>query len=620
MGQHHHALNLPEVLFQIGCHLDSLDDVVACSLVCKSFRASFEPFLWINIHLGITFGLDTEVRRQEPMARSIFFRSYSIPRVGEDVQEARRDRILQGFQRRAPWIQALSIWGYSRSRQLRFGGYTGINTLYGDEPDNIYCNDCETLLMQNLVSLRSLTLLRWGERNEGCYQVQPLLRLFTACAQHPNLTTLRIQESEITRRDLEALWGVCRQLEILELSDVEMKDTSTLFTHSLQSQVGPYPTFQEQVSMPVGHNLSNETSTNSPTPAIATTTAAVRLPKLRELTLERIDMDSEYQLEQILLHCPLLKTLIWRTDYSLPFMERFCEYFAARTWPCLDWIEINNIERYVTDQEHAILLQSAPRPFRRLYVNISSLEEQTFNLYRERGHIATLTKIDLTRTAVAQLPGSDTLVSKQVQEVLESCPMLEHIVAGMLNTEDIIQGRPWVCHQLRIFEVPINSHEWDREREHSKYSEDEKNLCRQIFERLGQLNRLTSLNMGRNPCHWSTQIKLTGLPFRLKMGLGYLSTLKNLKRLEFHGSMNIRIGDVEWMMQHWKNLRMITGDLTVKWTKTRGGEPDERTTLVIETLRARGVRFMTSIIFGCSYYDPLREVGSEDESESEDAQ
>ncbi|KAG0195751.1 hypothetical protein BGX31_005860, partial [Mortierella sp. GBA43] len=198
----------------------------------------------------------------------------------------------------------------------------------------------------------------------------------------------------------------------------------------------------------------------------------------------------------------------------------------------------------------------------------------------------------------------------QVQEVLESCPMLEHIVAGMLNTEDIIQGRPWVCRQLRKFEVPINSHEWDREREQNKYSEDEKNLCHQIFERLGQLNRLTSLNMGRNPCHWSThQIKLTGLPFRLKMGLGYLSTLKNLEILEFHGSMKVRIGDMEWMMQHWKNLRMITGDLTVKWTKTRGGEPDERTTLVIETLRARGVRFVTSIIFGSSYYDPLSEDG-----------
>ncbi|KAI8352414.1 hypothetical protein B0O80DRAFT_499706 [Mortierella sp. GBAus27b] len=608
MAQHHHALNLPEVLFQIARQLDSHEDVVACSLVCKSFRASFEPYLWMNVHLEFA---NTKLRgtyRQDPLTRVITLPPWPVRyRQHEQGQVSlEEDRILNGLQRVAPWIRSLAVLDHSFPGQLRLGDRcTGITSLYiagipcDERFHETYWNDCEALLTQNSAGLRSLTLVSWTGCNGYYYDGQPLWRPLLTCVQHANLTTLRIKYGGISKRKLEAFLRIYWQLEILELMGVHIQNTPTHSSHNSPSQVGHELMFEEQVSTSVIDSLTDETSTSSSTPAIATTTT-VRLPKLRELTLDMNDVDSEYQLEQILLHCPLLQILVWRTARSNSHVRRFCEYLAAQTWPCLDWIEIESGEGCTTDQEHALLLQSAPRPFRCLDANTRSLEEQTFNLYRDRGHFATLTKIDLRESMALSLPpppGSSviTVISRRVQEVLESCPALEHMVAVILNGQDIIQGKPWVCRRLRKFEVMINmqlsdnSHTRDRKRKRFKYTDEDKRQCYQIFEQLGQLSQLTVLDMR---LYWSRWIRRSGikaisLPLRLRMGLGYLSTLRNLEVIGYHGSQEIRVGDLEWMLQHWTKLQKIQGTLSVKWSRTSEGVPDERSRLVMETLKAR---------------------------------
>ncbi|KAI8352418.1 hypothetical protein B0O80DRAFT_499710 [Mortierella sp. GBAus27b] len=606
MAQHHHALNLPEVLFRIGRHLESLEDVVACSLVCKSFRASFEPYLWMNVQLWYSHVASEEERRQEPMARFISLRNSRIGVAKEEVQ--RRDRIVHGLQRIAPWIRSLAVHTHYLPPQLRLGDRcTGINDLLitgvplNYQFDETYWNECEALLRQNSACLRSLTLVAYDGSYYQDDSAQPLWKLFLVCAQHTNLTTLRIRESTISEQGLEALWRICWQLEILELTDVTITDISTPSSHNDPNQAGH--DFEEQVSTSVGHSLANGTSTNWSTPAIATT-ATVRLPKLRELTLERLEISSEHQLEQILLHCPLLQILIWKSGYYDHIIERFCDHFAARAWPCLDWIEIQSEVRYVTGQEHTLLLQSAPRPFRLLDVDIASLEEQTFTLYREHGHFTTLTKIDLTQSAFTSLPlppgpSSIAVPSKQVQEVLESCPMLEHIIAPMVTAQDITQGKPWVCHRLKTFRVMIGmefsgkSHVQEGQRTRLKYSEDDKTLCHQIFERLGQLTQLTVLDMGPEQQRWVLRfhIETASLPLRLRMGLGHLSTLRNLETIGYRGVQRIRLGDLKWMLQHWNKLQEIVGEqLSVKWPMTPRGMPDERSKSVMRSLKAREVQ------------------------------
>ncbi|KAG0203004.1 hypothetical protein BGX31_003488, partial [Mortierella sp. GBA43] len=346
--------------------------------------------------------------------------------------------------------------------------------------DETYWSECESLLKQNLASLQSLTLMGWSRVNS---QEQPLWKPLLACSQHINLTTLRIRESKILKRDLEAFWRICRQLEILELTWVSMEDISNWIYGS------------SPLVMNHGHNSPSRLA------------SFMRLPKLRELSLDRVLMESDQQLEQLILQCPLLQMLIWEGCHSETSMMWFCDYFAAQIWPYLDWIEITNRERPITEQEHEHLLKVSPRSFRRLGVNIMSFEQQTFNLYRERCHFTTLTKMDLSPSSpnwTEVLPRSPviTLISKRVQEVLESCPMLEYIRAMAITAQDITQGKPWVCHRLKMFEVMIHvelggeKHVQEEERTgRIKYTKDYRTLCHQIFERLGQLDQLIVLDM-----------------------------------------------------------------------------------------------------------------------------
>ncbi|KAG0223275.1 hypothetical protein B0O80DRAFT_499702 [Mortierella sp. GBAus27b] len=623
MAQHHHALNIPEVLFRIGRHLESPDDVVACSLVCKNFHTSFEPYLWMNIHIECFNAIQKwSLRSVEPLARFVSLG----PRYWEMHQKelgrtARQDRHLQGLQRIAPWIRALTIWEHVIPGQLKLGDQcSGINTLsitgvpHNNLFDETYWDDCEALLKQNSACLRSLTLVSWGNRYGNPFAGQPLWRPLLACAQYTNLNTLRIRTSRVTIHGWEAFLGICQQLEVLELTDMDMEDVATLLSrssgtgttshgHNSPSQIGYDLTNEEQVPTSATHTPSQGASSNWPTNTMATTSQ--RLPHLRRLILDEIDINCEHQLEQFIVHSPLLRTLIWNATFSQSCWERFCNNLAARTWPCLDWIEIKREDRPITSQEHTLLIQSAPQPLRRLDVNIRDLEEHTFNLYRERGHFRTLTNVNLARpmfTSLASSLGSSVIAvaSKQVQEVLESCPMLERITAMTITAQDIIQGKPWACRRLKEFEVMINMESsgdncaQEGKRTGIKYTKDYRTQCHQVFERLGQLKELTVLDMKlcderRYP---DLNVKFASPPLRLTMGLGHLSTLRKLEVIGYHGPQEIRLADMEWMLQHWKKLRRIIGGiLSMRCSKTLEGVPDDRSRLVMKTLKAQQVQF-----------------------------
>ncbi|KAI8352422.1 hypothetical protein B0O80DRAFT_530350, partial [Mortierella sp. GBAus27b] len=122
-AQRPHALSVPEVLFEIARYLETINDLIACSLVCKNFHAAFEPYIWTNIHLGRppTLGRWRE-RHQEPLTRFVNLK----PRHGDVHQKelghtTRQERILQGLQRIAPWIRSLAVRGHSFPRQWRLG-------------------------------------------------------------------------------------------------------------------------------------------------------------------------------------------------------------------------------------------------------------------------------------------------------------------------------------------------------------------------------------------------------------------------------------------------------------------------------------------------------------------
>ncbi|KAG0202689.1 hypothetical protein BGX31_003533, partial [Mortierella sp. GBA43] len=366
-------------------------------------------------------------------------------------------------------------------------------------------NACEALVRQNSNSLRSLTLIEWRE----CFgdPLRPIWSPLHTCAQHSNLSTLKMQCGTLRAQDLVAFLTICQQLEILELTAMDMTALLVSSNESSTESEG-------------GVHHENRLS-------LSTTSAAVRFPKLRELTLDKIKLIPKYLIKEFILHCPMLHTLVWRLNGGKFSLNDFCDYFEAQSWPYLDSLVITGHSNALGIQEHIRFLQSIKRPFKLMDLRIWVIDERSFDLLRQGGHFETLTKINLaTHFLIVDqqesiIDGTQAIASKRIMEVLESCPSLEHIVAKEVKGQDIIDSKPWACHRLKTFEVLISMDLPEQSTTRVLYTEDEKRQCHQVFERLSQLRRLKVLNM-RNQylgC-WERYLRRSPvcIPLDLRMG------------------------------------------------------------------------------------------------------
>lgn len=134
-------------------------------------------------------------------------------------------------------------------------------------------------------------------------------------------------------------------------------------------------------------------------------------------------------------------------------------------------------------------------------------------------------------------------------KLLKSCPLLTNIHGGPpILASDIIRDKaPWVCTKLQTFKLYIivsNSH----------ISTE----SRAVFERLAELEYLTELSIGPS-MRWCIGF-VQGLDLTLASGLGQLSTLTRLTKLEFSlAKQNMSSEDVAWMKTHWKRLESVLG-------------------------------------------------------------
>ncbi|KAI8345562.1 hypothetical protein B0O80DRAFT_534262 [Mortierella sp. GBAus27b] len=575
-----HALGLPEITFRVAQYLDR-DDFTACSLVCKSFYASFASYLWENIRLGVLPASEKKrAQNQEPLAKFISPDAKILYDFPQEQQSSQQHEILQLLHRIAPWIRSLSL----------YSAYFAFNWTPGDQCNNLHSlllslptfampsgetswNACEALVRQNSNSLRSLTLIEWRE----CFgdSVRPIWSPLHTCAQHSNLTTLKMQRGTLRAQDLEAFLTICQQLEILELTAMDM--TALLV-----------PSNESSTQTEEGVHHENR-------PSLSITSAAVRFPKLRELTLDKIKLIPKYLIKELILHCPMLHTLVWRLNGGMFSLNDLCDYFEAQSWPYLDSLVITGHSNVVHTQEHIRFLQSIKRPFKLMDLCLWALTQRSFDLLREGGHFETLTKINLTTQFMTVdqqesiIDGTQATASKRIIEVLESCPSLEHIVAKEVKGQDIIDSKPWACHRLKTFEVLISMDLPEQSTTRVLYTEDEKRQCHQVFERLSQLRRLKVLNMRNQYQGRCLRGSPVCIPLDLRMGLGRLSTLRDLEWIGYQGPQNMRMVDVEWMLQHWSRLRKMTGRKpALKRSKTFGGT-SVRCYLLRKALMARKV-------------------------------
>ncbi|KAG0049423.1 hypothetical protein BGZ83_005773 [Gryganskiella cystojenkinii] len=186
------------------------------------------------------------------------------------------------------------------------------------------------------------------------------------------------------------------------------------------------------------------------------------------------------------------------------------------------------------------------------------------------GHFVTLREIKLELTSSLEQSG-------YIQRIMESCPHLRVLRAGHLSVGDIRRGQPWVCLGLQSLSLRFDLQE-DRifddnrsntteteemyvptERERVDYARSQHYMFSQLSE-LVLLEELVSIPLqAAGPDYNETW----HLDFQVRFGLDTLSSLKRLKRLEISFTrQQMHMGDVAWIVEHWKQLQTIEGSLT----------------------------------------------------------
>ncbi|KAK3818231.1 MAG: hypothetical protein JOS17DRAFT_382300 [Linnemannia elongata] len=170
-----------------------------------------------------------------------------------------------------------------------------------------------------------------------------------------------------------------------------------------------------------------------------------------------------------------------------------------------------------------------------------------------------------------------------LQEVMESCPKLQVLRAGMFSVGHMRRGKEWVCLGLKELVVHVDL-ESDRAgavapkevHTDSEYWNTYSSSRRYVFARLGKLTELVELNTSM-PYHTynaygpgMSYISLSNsyrspywtLDYKLRHGLDELAGLKKLERLDFSNTyQDLLQTDLEWIVENLPKLKAVTGAL-----------------------------------------------------------
>jgi len=256
--------------------------------------------------------------------------------------------------------------------------------------------------------------------------------------------------------------------------------------------------------------------------------------KMKDLTLASVrGMNLDEELE-LIRQCSLLKRLSWGSSQAfvrLP-IGKFVQLVSANTWPELEELHLRNVE--VSDEHLSLILNGMQHVLR---LAISTCKEPSLQASAAfRPHYAWLKELNISIT-----PRHNAAL---VVDVLKSCPRLEILKSPIILVDSIMDDVPWACEgSLKVLEVFF----WIPS---AKRDEQQKVL----LQRLSKLSKLERLDLSSVfKCQQSLDI-------RLKKGLGQLSTLTRLRELAFRRTVQeMTIEDAEWMIEHWKNLKVVDG-------------------------------------------------------------
>ncbi|KAG0011777.1 hypothetical protein BGZ80_000429 [Entomortierella chlamydospora] len=555
-----HAVDLPEIAFNIAKYMDTAD-ILSCSAVCKSFYIAFSPMVWEDLHFGHPCKHNYD---QTPFARDISLKRL-IPTnpdiLTQDDDGALAHQLLETLKSKAQWTRSLSIHSHDSVLPLKFGNectrlssitMEGLSLDENKKHPREYWAHCRNIIKRNRSQLLSLTLNNWtNDHRWKPSRGEPLWNPILNCSQALNLRSLTLNKCHIRGRHLKDFWEICTRLEALDMRDVEL-DLSLPPEPSNKKRKDKYGTLTL---------LNSDMQGDHPK-------SIVRFPRLKELNLVRmVRCSSKDQVYLLIRHCPQLQTLKWQG--MIDPTSDFKELFLASTWQDLNSVTITGQLGTYTDESYRQMLQAFRKPIRRFEVNNSGIQQETFNVLRTQ-HFITLESFDCINSLANTSPW--------VIEVLTSCPGLQRLRAKIVNARDITASKTWICRGLEEITVFIDMG-FPNNGSFRRFTEEEFETCRSIFRRLADFKRLKVLDM-LSSHHWASLSPTTPLdsadhlrniivplPLRLKAGLDHLANSTNLEKVCFFGGRNtVRMKELTWIVDHWKNLESLKG----RWQVVRG--------------------------------------------------
>ncbi|KAK3823270.1 MAG: hypothetical protein J3Q66DRAFT_397732 [Benniella sp.] len=318
-----------------------------------------------------------------------------------------------------------------------------------------------------------------------------------------NLRTLCIPSMEITKWSTDKFWQLCTRLERLDIS-AEHRQT-----------LGPIRT--EQKFLGIKHFGMKEKAFCN------TSTVPFYI-----LFIQR---------------CPGLTSICWYADFNGQttfFFVSLAMLLKAKTLPYLEHLEVG--AREVANKNVALVVQSMPR--------ITTLTLKTSDRACKLD-FATHLRPHFTSLRVLVLCQGSLIPSRMVQDILSSCPSLEKLVAPHVDASMVTEGKPWVCVGLKVLNLAI----------YFDPPSTVSTLQLLVFDQISKLTRLEEWRIKGSSSHPGN------IDLRIQYGLGKLSTLRRLRAIISHGTVQ-RMGDaeVDWILKQWERLEVFKAELNIDET------------------------------------------------------
>ncbi|KAF9114692.1 hypothetical protein BGX27_010084 [Mortierella sp. AM989] len=348
----------------------------------------------------------------------------------------------------------------------------------------------------------------------GCQELAAAIIL-----QHPLLNSLMVGGSatELLPLFWEALLGL-QNLVSLDLSDITISKSNTHY-------------FNRVIKRLYNLNIGFLTLSDLTEPIDA-------CGKLESLNLSLdSDISAEAQISWIAKY-PQLKHLGWFPifAYETDVWDDLADRAAKGTWPKLQELYLRSdasdrqISLLIGGMDNVVLLHVGGASFGPL--SMSALQP----------HFIHLRELNILRNP---LPSSAI-----IPRILASCPQLELLRADRVLGQHIVEGQPWACERsLTTLSV------------YFEIAPPPFGIAQQqnILQKISRLQRLETLDLGNNSRHDDMQ---GSLDLRLEKGLAQLGALSHIKSFCFsRTSQQMGVEEINWMMENWKELQMISGAL-----------------------------------------------------------